>query len=76
MCIKKKTFLKLLEMYPRTENSLREFSLERRKHFIKEMKKLDKQSPNVLQALSKQMRNQFNSRIQNHLTQMMMGRGI
>jgi len=56
MCIKKKVFLNLCELYPDTAENLRIRGLERRYQFIKKMNEYDNVSPNKFKALKRSFR--------------------
>jgi hypothetical protein len=63
MCINKKVFLKLCELYPATGESLRLRSLERRKFFLEHMEKLDIGSP--LKAMNRGINSKINRILHN-----------
>ena len=50
-------------MYPATEEILKRFSKKRRKYFIDQMKKLDYQSPSVLQVLTRSLKDKLSEKI-------------
>ncbi len=59
MCVDKKIFLNLCELYPVTAENLKNLSLRRRQHYLKGMEKLDNIS--MIKVLKKSMRRQVRS---------------
>ena len=46
MCVSKKVFMNLCELFPVTGNNLKERGLKKRMHYLKAMEKLDRLNPN------------------------------
>jgi hypothetical protein len=57
MCINKKKFLEIGELFPVTMENLRQRSLLRRHHFMQAMQKLE--SGNMMKALNRSMKKKF-----------------
>lgn len=62
MCVSKKVFLRLCELFPITADNIRHRALLRRMHFVQAMEKLDKVTP--LKALGRSFKKKFALKIQ------------